>query len=232
MAAAALAAPAAAAGRQGTRVHASAPVRVSAADIARAAPHARARRTLPFRRGLSSRKPNPRATPLKATAPESAGIRTAFSSPQNFAGPSLSDSGAFPPDTQGAVGPSQFVVAINGRFRSYSKTTGVADGALNADPDVFFSSVMSPAPPGGVVFTSDPHIRYDRLSQRWFIVMIDAPLDSSLSASVANRILIAKSDGPVLTGSTVWTEQFVQISGLFADYPTLGVDAKIGRAHV
>jgi hypothetical protein len=125
----------------------------------------------------------------------------------------------------GSVGPAQFVVAINGRFRSYDKATGLADGALNADPDVFFSAVMTP--PVATNFTSDPHIRYDRLSQRWIIVMIDVP---GGAGTVENRVLVAVSDGPVLTGATVWTEFFFNEDAggpdnLFADYPTLGVDA-------
>jgi VCBS repeat-containing protein len=221
----ALAGPASAATSHGVRVSASEPVRVTSAAINRAsAAHAPRGRALPARPGASTRSPNPHAlsTPRAQAQSEP---RTSFASPLNFAGPSLADSGAFPPDTQGAVGPAQFLVTINGRFRSYGKATGLPDGALNADPDVFFASVMSPAPPGGIVFTSDPHVRYDRLSQRWFIVMIDAPRDASKNFSVANRILVAMSDGPVLTGSTVWTKRSIEVNGVFADYPTLGVDA-------
>ncbi len=219
------AAPALGAPRHGIRVAASAPVHVSSATINRASPRTPPRRELPVRLGATTREPNPVAARPSPRSPRRTGTRAAFVSPLSFAGPSLSDSGAFPPDTQGAAGPSQFVVAINGRFRTYSKTTGLPDGALDADPDVFFASVMSSAPPGGLVFTSDPHVRYDRLSQRWFIVMIDAPLDAGLNATVANRILVAVSDGPVLTGATVWTESFIPVSGVFADYPTFGVDA-------
>src|SRR4051794_19754269 len=166
-AAGAAAAPAPGSIDHGTQVAASRPVHVMAREIARVTPRASQRRILPLRRGRPSRLPNPAAASLRATAAEPLAPRSAFGSPVNFEGPDLFDSGAFPPDTQGAVGPAQFVVAINGRFRSYSKATGLADGAINADPDAFFSPVMSPAPPGGVVFTSDPHIRYDRLSQRW-----------------------------------------------------------------
>ena len=151
--------------------------------------------------------------------------RTAVTSSLNFAGPTFTDSGAFPPDTMGAVGPSQFVVAINGRFRSYNKATGAADGALDVSPDTFFSSVMTP--PVATNFTSDPHIRYDRLSQRWMIVMIDVP---GAAATLENRVLVAVSDTPVITGSTVWSFFFFNEDAggpddLFADYPTLGVDA-------
>ena len=47
-------------------------------------------------------------------------------------------------------------------------STGVADGQINADPDVFFASVITSGS-----FTSDPRIRYDRLSGRWILTIID-----------------------------------------------------------
>src|SRR5262245_44122315 len=56
----------------------------------------------------------------------------------SFTGATLADTLAFPPDTMGTVGPTQFVVAVNGRIRSFNKAIGVADGVLNADMDVFF----------------------------------------------------------------------------------------------
>jgi hypothetical protein len=126
--------------------------------------------------------------------------RTAVTGGLNFAGPALSDSGAFPPDTMGAAGPSQFIVAINGRLRSYAKATGTSDGVLEVTMNTFFSPVMTP--PVASNFVSDPHIRYDRLSQRWMIVIIDVPGGAS---AIENRVLLAVSDGPVMTASTVWS---------------------------
>src|SRR5215216_2151644 len=151
--------------------------------------------------------------------------RTAVTGGLNFAGPTLSDSGSFPPDTMGAAGPSQFIVAINGRLRSYAKATGAPDGVLDVTTDTFFSSVMTP--PVASNFVSDPHIRYDRLSQRWMIVIIDVP---GGAGAIENRVLLAVSDGPVITASTVWSFFFFNEDAggpddLFADYPTLGVDA-------
>lgn len=139
----------------------------------------------------------------------------------NFLGATLADTGAFPPDTMGAVGPSQFIVAVNGRIRTFSKSTGVADGAIDANMDVFFNSVMTP--PAGSNFTSDPRIRYDRLSGRWFIIIIDVP---GGMGNQANRVLIAVSSGPTISASSSFTFYQFQMSGtLFADYPTLGIDA-------
>ena len=157
------------------------------------------------------------------------------SSPQtpglSFTGATLADTGAFPPDSMGTIGPTQFVVFVNGRIRTFNKTTGVADGVINADPDVFFSSVMTPvAPPVVLTFTSDPQVRYDRLSGRWFLSIIDAPCTNvSCSALAANRWLLAVSNaasGGTITGSTVWTFFFFTGDATnFLDYPSLGVDA-------
>jgi len=137
-----------------------------------------------------------------------------------FTGATVADTPGFvPPDTMGAVGPTQFIVTVNGRFRSFSKTTGLADGALNVDPDVFFSSVRSDR-------TSDPRIRYDRLSGRWFITMIDIH-------STNNRILLAVSSSSKITSASNFTffdiasdsTSPARTSTDFADYDTLGIDA-------
>src|SRR5689334_3696572 len=42
----------------------------------------------------------------------------------NFLGATLPETEfSFPPDTMGAAGPNQFIVALNGRFRSFNKAT-------------------------------------------------------------------------------------------------------------
>lgn len=159
---------------------------------------------------------------VSGDAPQTAGT--------NFTGPTLTDTGAFPPDTMGAVGTSQFVAFVNGRLRSYNKTTGAADGVLNADPDVFFASVMTPV--GGSIvlnFTSDPNVRYDRLTGRWFLSIIDVPCtNASCTTTAGNRWLLAVSDAAssnALSGTTVWTFFSVTTDPTnFCDYPSLGVD--------
>ena len=186
----------------------------------------------PDRSGLPQ---NPGA-PLTSRFPQSTDqgdksqpTRNIHSTALSFDGPNLSETGAFPPDTMGAVGPTQFGTFVNGRLRSFTKA-GVADGVLNADPDVFFASVMTPVA-GAVLltFTSDPQVRYDRFTGRWFISIIDVPCTAAdCSSTAANRWLLAVSDASstTLTGSTVWT--FFQFqgdaTGNFFDYPSLGID--------
>jgi hypothetical protein len=128
-----------------------------------------------------------------------------------------SESGYVPPDCMGDVGPTQIMSVANGRIKVFSRS-GVL-GPLNVSTDVLFNSVRNGSG------TSDPHIRYDRLSQRWFVVMINV-------ASSNNRVLIAVSDGPTITGTSSFTFFYFQHNlvspagdnNRFADYPTLGVD--------
>jgi hypothetical protein len=143
----------------------------------------------------------------------------------NFTGAVLSDAGAFPPDVMGAVGPAQFIVFVNGRLRSFNKTTGIADGVLNIDPDVFFSLVTTPPGTNEVTFTSDPNIRYDRLTGRWFLSIIDVTQNTTTGSLKPNRNLFAWSDGPIISGSTSWTFTYFQNTTYFDDYPSLGIDA-------
>src|SRR5205814_8663569 len=94
--------------------------------------------------------PNPGAPNVSTWPPDAALDATATAaSPQgislNFTAATLAETGSFPPDSMGAVGPSQFILAVNGRIRSFDKNTGIADGVLNADTDGFFQSVMTPS---------------------------------------------------------------------------------------
>ncbi len=118
----------------------------------------------------------------------------------SFTAATLADASGFPPDSMGAVGPTQFLVVINGRVRTFNKSTGGADGVLNTTTDNFFSSVMTP--PISNNLTSDPRVRYDRLSGRWFVIIIDVP---GFAVSLPNRVLLAVSDSGTITAGTVWT---------------------------
>ncbi len=145
----------------------------------------------------------------------------------NFTAATLSGANptnAFPPDCDGAIGPAQYIVGVNGRVVSFNKTTGAADGVLNLSTDNFFNSVR------GASGTSDPQVRYDRTSGRWFLMIINVPATS-------NSVLIGVSDAAsagVISPSTVWTFFSFNAAAIspsissscFADYPSLGVDAK------
>jgi len=143
-------------------------------------------------------------------APQTAGT--------SFLAIQVSEAPFVPPDTQMAVGPSQILAIANGRIKVFDRNGNL--GPLNADTDTFFSSVTANS-------TTDPRVRFDRLTGRWFVIMIDIP-----HSKKNNTVMIAVSSGDTITGTSSFTfYSFTQNtaspsgdSGLFADYPTLGID--------
>jgi hypothetical protein len=156
--------------------------------------------------GPAALRPSVRApvrTAVSASAPFPAAI--------SFLGAQLSESGFIPPDSMGSVGPTQALVAVNGRIKVFGKLGPL--GALNVTDGTFWSSVRD----GQDI--SDPGVEYDRLSRRWIVSAINL-------ANKNNRIMIAVSSGPKITDMSSFTFYFFpsNSSGLFADYPQLGVD--------
>jgi Bacterial Ig domain len=133
----------------------------------------------------------------------------------------LADTGfALPPDTMGDAGPTQYVVALNGRVRAITKATGAIDPVFDLDSDVFYGAAANGQS------TGDPRVRYDRRAGRWYILMFNI--------AVPNRYLLAVSSSSIITGATTWTINFWNntrtqggvggAAGCLGDYPTLGVD--------
>ena len=137
----------------------------------------------------------------------------------NFTSITLSDTLSLPPDSNGAIGPTQYLTVVNGRIRSHSKFTGDADGGVNASLDNFFNTVRNGSR------TSDPRVKFDRITDRWYVICINVPTGS-------NRVLLAVSNSRTITVSTIWSFFFFDQStvnpagdaGLFFDFPTLGID--------
>jgi len=126
-----------------------------------------------------------------------------------------------PPDTMGAVGPTQFWTVQNGLYRIHDKLTGLPDVGLDVIANVFWPVSVDPNDNAG----GDPRVRFDRLTNTWI-------LSAFTRETSNNRIVFARSDGPVVSASTVWTYYFLQPgtassrdNGCFADYPMLGTDA-------
>lgn len=130
----------------------------------------------------------------------------------------LGTSGGFiPPDTVGDVGPTQYLSCSNGRLRVHSKA-GVL--GLNTTLNGFFQSVRNG------FGTSDPRVRFDRTTNRWFV--------SCINLSLPNRVLLAVSSGPTVNSTANFTFYFFQHdlvgttpnsdTGGLLDFPSLGVD--------
>ncbi len=139
-----------------------------------------------------------------------------------------------PPDNCGDVGFTQIIATANTRMKVFNKpsvtgtpsttptgtsTTTLTD-VLNVDLNYFFSN-----PSLGISGISDPHVRFDRLTGRWFIVAID------INNKTNNYCCVAISDASaIITAATNFTIYYFNVSQTggssrdFYDYPTLGVD--------
>ncbi len=158
--------------------------------------------------------------PLLDRSPTEPSVAQTLASPNVTLASLGEDTNSLPPDTMGDVGPTQYVVGINGRIRTISKATGLADGVLNASFDTFFAAVRNGAG------TSDPRVRFDRRTGRWIVIMI--------SVALPNRYLVALSDTATIGPGTIWS--YVQWTNTrtqggvgggascLGDYPSLGVD--------
>jgi hypothetical protein len=156
---------------------------------------------------------SPRQGPEQVVQTVGEQTQALFSIGLTFKG-SVDNNQSIPPDTCGAVGPSQIIVATNDRIQLYNKSGVLQSGVLDTTLEGFFSSV------GSGVF--DPRVKYDRLAQRWYIVAVDGAFAASAS------ILIAVSSGPTITNSTSFTFYSINASsvnpGQWFDYPILGMD--------
>src|ERR1035437_7701553 len=129
-----------------------------------------------------------------------------------------------PPDNCGDVGFTQVIATANCRMKVFTKpVTGTASTTLsavvNVDLNTFFTNTSL-----GINSISDPHVRFDRLSGRWFIVAID------VNHKTNNYCCIAVSDVGDLTPLSIFKIYYFNVSQTggssndFFDYPTLGVD--------
>ena len=145
-----------------------------------------------------------------------------------------------PPDTMGDIGPDHIVEMINGRYEVYDKQSGatLVSSSLNA----FWISLglnipanvcmpnnlcsidglaCSAANPCANNFTFDPRVIYDRATQRWFAVSVDAALGGD------NDFYVGRSDTSDPTGAWAGVKFDSDTVGPqeFHDYPTLSIDA-------
>lgn len=158
------------------------------------------------------------SVPLQRTGRAAIVPKSSLDEGTSFLGADSSDSGFIPPDSMGSVGPTQIVVFVNGAIRVYDKQGTVVALDTVSDAD-FWSTQLSPG-----AEPTDPGVEYDRLEQRWIISAID-------TKSSNNRVMLAVSDGPVITDETDFTfyhfDESTPLAGpaRFADYPQMAVDA-------
>ncbi|MEP7015096.1 MAG: hypothetical protein ABI925_06630 [Verrucomicrobiota bacterium] len=118
-----------------------------------------------------------------------------------------------PPDTNGAVGPNDYVETVNTLVRIYDKA-GVPRGPA-FKMSVLFASL------GGVAAANDngdPIVLYDRMANRWLISQF--AFASQTSPPYHQAIAISKTGDP--TGA-YWVYDFITPGAEFPDYPKFGV---------
>jgi hypothetical protein len=130
----------------------------------------------------------------------------------NFAG-SNQNTGGFGglgsiPDTNGAVGPGQFVELINGFYRVYDKSGVVLQ--QSSDSQFWSSAGVTP------IFPFDPRVLYDPASQRWFASSADN------EASPSSLLLaVSKTSDP----TQGWRAVVIPSApNQFFDAPQLGIN--------
>ena len=118
----------------------------------------------------------------------------------------LSESGGWiPPDTQVGVGPNYIVETVNLEMRIWKKDrTLVSTTDLNS----FFGTSAN---------LSDPKIRFDPLSNRWFIAVISY---NSSFTSGAWRLAVSKTSDPLS-----FVRYTISTSKSAPDFPALGVSS-------
>ena len=149
--------------------------------------------------GGATTTPPPAPTGILAT-----GAPT-LSATSTFQGLRQSESGGwYPPDTQVAAGPSHVVEAVNLQMRVFPKGGGPVSSVSLC---TFFGVSCS--------YLSDPKIRFDAVSSRWFIAAIIYPQGTG-----SWLLAVSATDNP--TGAfTVY--KVGSASGTFPDFPGLGM---------
>jgi hypothetical protein len=124
-----------------------------------------------------------------------------------------------PPDTNGDVGPNNYIQTVNASIGIYNKTTGVRDAAFT------FNTFMSQGAFGNLCDTNnfgDPVVLYDSFEDRWIITDFAFVLDGSgnVLAPAFQCFAASKTADPILGG---WNFYSIQISDNLNDYPKLAI---------
>jgi hypothetical protein len=144
---------------------------------------------------------------------------------QNFSGLSYQDGPVIPADNNGAVGLNHIVQVTNQGFAIYDKATGQVERKTSLDS--FWQSTGLPA--ANATNNFDPRVLFDPTSQRWITIAADRTDANGQPQNfpLSNRVVLAVSETADPTQG--WRGFSLPASGsgtsLFADAPTLGIDA-------
>ncbi len=128
---------------------------------------------------------------------------------QTWEGISLNDGSGIPPDTNGAVGPTQYVQMINSSLQVWNKS-----GTTLAGPVTINSLWSGSSDACALNNDGDPIVLYDRQADRWLV--------SQFTASAPYAECIAISTTGDAAGS-YYAYTFVLSNTAFEDYPHFGI---------
>jgi len=155
-----------------------------------------------------------RDTTVQSTAP----LANAPAPTLTFAGLDKTNWGnGWPPDTNGDVGPTVYVQAVNTSIGIFRKSDGVRLSAFT------FSTLFSAAATGTPCDTSsngDPVVLYDALANRW--IVSDLSWSNFSSGPFYECLAVSITGDPVAGGWRFYAVQTDAGSNL-SDYPKLGV---------
>ncbi|HEV7488032.1 MAG TPA: carboxypeptidase regulatory-like domain-containing protein, partial [Thermoanaerobaculia bacterium] len=124
-----------------------------------------------------------------------------------------------PPDTNGDVGPNNYIQTVNTSIGVYRKSDGFQQAAFT------FNTFMSQGAFGNLCDTNnfgDPVVLYDTFEDRWIIS--DFAFTTDISGNVlapAFQCFAASMTGDPVSGG--WSFYSIQITDALNDYPKLGV---------
>src|SRR5262249_8224506 len=124
-----------------------------------------------------------------------------------------------PPDATGAVGPNDYVEAVNSGIEVFNKSGGILAAAksLNA----LWSGYTGTNPGNGCATRNDgdPIVRYDRLADRWLITQFSLPNQNTTGGPSFQCVAVSKTGDP--TGA-YWRYDF-KYPYAINDYAKVGV---------
>ena len=136
----------------------------------------------------------------------------------SFAGLDFASWGAgWPPDTNGDVGPTYYIQAVNTSVGIFAKSTGARVAAFT------FNQLFGQAPTGTPCDASnqgDPVALYDPIGDRWIVT--DFAWSNYSSGPMYQCMAVSKTNDPVNGGWYFYAWQ-TETGGILPDYPKLGV---------
>ncbi len=135
----------------------------------------------------------------------------------------LSGCGCLPPDSDGDVGPNNYINSVNSSIRVYDKTGNVQAGPVTYNS--FFAALGTGTPCGNSQNQGDGVVFYDHIADRWVVSDFAFPVvGGNPTAPFYQCIGVSKTSDPVAGGYSLYAIQVDAANPSFlGDYPKFGL---------